>query len=66
MLGHARAGRFWSACGDLPVARRCDIPAGARVNDVTIMARLQTGDPIDRYCALIARDRPPGWTARRA
>lgn len=61
VVGNARAERFWAACGYQPVARRTGIPAGARLNDVTIMARALTGEPIDRYFALIERDRPPGW-----
>lgn len=61
VVGNARAERFWAACGYQRVARRTGIPAGARLNDVTIMARALTGEPIDRYFALIERDRPPGW-----
>lgn len=62
VVGNTRAERFWAAQGYQPVARRSGIPAGERFNDVTMMARPLTGEPIDRYFSLIERDRPPGWT----
>jgi len=56
--GNTRAERFWNSQGYLPVRPRPDIPMGRRSVTVRNMVKPLTGETLETYFRLVARDRP--------
>ena len=57
--GNAKAERFWHKAGYVEVRERAGIAMGARVNTVRVLVKpLGSERRIDRYLAVVARDRP--------
>lgn len=57
VLGNARAERFWERQGFGDVRRRLDVVMGQRSNTLRVMAKPLTGQSIEAYLQLVARDR---------
>lgn len=58
VLGNTRAERFWEGRNFREVRRRVDVVMGQRTNTLRVMAKPLTGQPIETYLHLVARDRP--------
>lgn len=58
VVGNARAERFWQRQGYAEVRTREGVVMGERTNTLRVMVKSLAGDPIERYFALVERDRP--------
>lgn len=58
VVGNGRAERFWERLGYLEARRRGNFLAGAKNNEVRIMVKPLSGQPLADYLALVERDNP--------
>jgi GNAT superfamily N-acetyltransferase len=56
--GNARAERFWLRCGFVAVRTRDGVQIGARTHTIRVMSKPLSGDGVEEYLDLVARDRP--------
>jgi RimJ/RimL family protein N-acetyltransferase len=56
--GNTRAERFWERCAFVDVRKRDAVAMGKRINTLRVMAKPLAGGTLDKYLALVARDRP--------
>lgn len=57
VAGNARAERFWERRGFEDVRMRA-LDTGGKVNDVRVLVKPLSGEPLSAYLALVPRDRP--------
>ena len=58
VAGNTRAERFWTREGYVETRTRTGIEMGRRVNTIRVMVKALEGEAIERYLALVERDRP--------
>jgi GNAT superfamily N-acetyltransferase len=56
--GNARAERFWTRVGYVETRTREGVAMGRRVNTIRVMVKTLADEPLERYLALVERDRP--------
>jgi GNAT superfamily N-acetyltransferase len=58
VAGNARAERFWERLGYKELRMRRGVVMGKRTNDIRVMMKPLTGGTVEKYLALVSRDRP--------